>query len=112
MHSLSNTLWILQDRGSRGLCLERVYRLLFSPELHLASYGKIYRNFGAMTRGTTNETADGMSLEKIHQIIEALHKTNLSGLRSSEFTFPKRMVNSDRWGCLPGPTNWCKSRFA
>jgi group II intron reverse transcriptase/maturase len=46
--------------------------LLFNPELHLASYGKIYRNFGAMTPGSTSETVDGMSLEKIHRIIEVL----------------------------------------
>lgn len=59
MHDLSRLLSILQDRGSRGLCLERVHRLLYNPELHLASYGKIYRNFGAMTRGATSETADG-----------------------------------------------------
>src|SRR5207245_253005 len=63
---------ILQDRGKRGLCLEGIYRLLFNPALHLASYGKIYRNFGAMTPGVTSETVDGMSLEKIHRIIEAL----------------------------------------
>ena len=29
MRRLLRMLWILQDRGSRGLCLERVYRLLF-----------------------------------------------------------------------------------
>ena len=51
MHKMSKTMWVLQDRGSRGLCLERVYRLLYDPELHLASYGKIYRNDGAMTPG-------------------------------------------------------------
>jgi retron-type reverse transcriptase len=72
MHSLPSIRWILQDRGKRGLCLEGIYRLLFNPDLHLASYGKIYRNFGAMTPGATSETVDGMSLEKIHRIIEAL----------------------------------------
>lgn len=72
MHTIPEMQWILQDRGRRGLCLERIYRYLYSPDLHLASYGKIYRNRGAMTKGTTQESVDGMSLQKIHQIIEAL----------------------------------------
>ena len=90
MHDLSRLLWILQDRGSRGLCLERVYRLLYDPELHLASYGKIYRNFGAMTRGATNETADGMSLAKIHQIIEALRQDRFAWTPVRRIYIPKR----------------------
>jgi group II intron reverse transcriptase/maturase len=52
--------------------LEGVYRQLFNPELFLRAYGKIYRNDGAMTKGTTEETVDGMSLQKIHDIIGLL----------------------------------------
>jgi group II intron reverse transcriptase/maturase len=63
---------IHQKRGSEGLPLERVYKHLFNPELFLRAYGKIYRNFGSMTKGTTEETVDGMSLEKIHRIIALL----------------------------------------
>ena len=72
MHTIPQMQRILQYRGFRGLCLERVYRCLYNPELHLASYGKIYRNDGAMTKGATQETVDGMSLRKIHRIIEDL----------------------------------------
>jgi len=72
MHTVPKMQWILQDRGRRGLCLERVYRYLYNPELHLASYGKIYRNNGAMTKGTTQETVDGMSFQKIQRIIDCL----------------------------------------
>jgi group II intron reverse transcriptase/maturase len=36
------------------------------------AYGKIYRNRGALTRGTTAETVDAMSLDKIRTIIDAL----------------------------------------
>ena len=63
---------IIHDRGKRGLPLERLYRHLFSPELYLRAYGKIYRNDGAMTPGSTDETVDGMSLKKIQAIIDAL----------------------------------------
>src|SRR6516225_2273031 len=65
-------LEILQDRGRRGLPLERIYRHLFDPELYLRAYGKIYRNTGAMTKGSTEETVDRMSLKKIQSIIELL----------------------------------------
>ena len=63
---------IHHERGSRGLPLERVYRHLFDPEFFLRAYGKIYRNFGAMTKGSTTETVDGMNLQKIHAIIDLL----------------------------------------
>jgi group II intron reverse transcriptase/maturase len=52
--------------------LDRVYKHLFDPDLFLRAYGKIYRNFGAMTKGATEETVDGMSLQKIHAIIDLL----------------------------------------
>jgi group II intron reverse transcriptase/maturase len=63
---------IIHERGKRGLPLERLYRHLFNPELYLRAYGKIYRNDGAMTPGSTAETVDGMSLKKIRAIIDAL----------------------------------------
>jgi group II intron reverse transcriptase/maturase len=72
MRSAETILGITRDRGRRGLPLEDVYRQLFNPDLYLRAYGKIYRNEGAMTRGATAETVDGMSLEKIRRIIELL----------------------------------------
>jgi group II intron reverse transcriptase/maturase len=63
---------LIHERGRQGLPLERVYRLLFNPELYLEAYGKIYRNKGAMTPATTPETVDGMSLPTIQPIILAL----------------------------------------
>jgi len=65
-------LGIHHDRGSRGPPLERVYRHLFNPELYYAAYGKIYRNAGAMTKGSTEETVDGMDVKKVHEIIARL----------------------------------------
>ena len=45
---------------------------MFNPQLYLLAYGRIYANQGAMTPGTTQETADGMSMRKIDRIIEAM----------------------------------------
>jgi len=69
MQNADTVMGIYQKRGSKGLPLGRVYRHLLDPELFLRAYGKIYRNDGAMTRGTTRETVDGMSLQRIHNII-------------------------------------------
>jgi retron-type reverse transcriptase len=90
MHTISEIQAILQDRGRRGLCLERVYRLLYNPDLHLASYGKIYRNSGAMTKGVTSETADGMSLEKIGGIVEALRRDRFTWTPVRRVYIPKK----------------------
>ena len=72
MRDAETILSIIRERGRRGLPLERVYRLLFNPNLYLTAYAKIYRNDGAMTPGSTTETVDGMSIPKIEAIIGAL----------------------------------------
>lgn len=72
MREAETILAVIRERGRRELPLERAYRLLFNRDLYLAAYGKIYRNDGALTPGSTAETVDGMSQAKIDAIIEAL----------------------------------------
>ncbi|NCC33580.1 reverse transcriptase/maturase family protein [Candidatus Chloroploca sp. Khr17] len=72
MRNAETILTVIRERGQRGLPLERVYRLLFNPDLYLRAYARLYSNDGAMTRGSTTETVDGMSLAKIERIITAL----------------------------------------
>ncbi len=72
MQSAEAVLDVIRKRGERGLPVERLYRQLFNPQLYLVAYGRIYANAGAMTPGVTGETADGMSLEKIGSVIDAL----------------------------------------
>ena len=72
MRNANTILDVIRERGKKGLPLERVYKLLFNKDLYLLAYGRIYRNKGAMTHGVTDETPDGMSLEKIDAIIETL----------------------------------------
>src|SRR5512146_510659 len=72
MQDTKTYLELLRERGKKGLPLERVYRQLFNKNLYLTAYGKIYRNAGAMTPGTTKETVDGMSEGKVETIIEAM----------------------------------------
>lgn len=72
MQEARTVLAIIHERGKKGLPLERVYRLLFNRDFYLMAYGRIYRNAGATTPGSTPETVDEMSLAKIDGIIEAL----------------------------------------
>jgi group II intron reverse transcriptase/maturase len=72
MQSANALLDIYRKRGARGLPLEGVYRHLFDPELFLRAYGRIYRNVGATTKGSTEETVDGMSFQKVHDIVALL----------------------------------------
>jgi len=72
MQSAETVLDVIRKRGERSLPIERLYRQLFNPQLYLLAYGRIYANHGAMTPGVTSETVDGMSLEKIGTIIDAL----------------------------------------
>jgi retron-type reverse transcriptase len=70
MRDAETTLAIIGERGGKGLPLDRIYRQLWNPDLYLRAYGRLYRNAGAMTKGTTLETVDGMSMRKIGDIIE------------------------------------------
>src|SRR6266540_3917780 len=63
---------VLRERGRKGLPFTQLYRQMFNKELYLLAYGNIYSNQGAMTPGASAETADGMSEDKIDQIIEAM----------------------------------------
>lgn len=81
---------LIRERGKKGEPLERVYRLLYNPELYLSAYGKIYRNAGAMTPGTTEETVDGMSEEKIQAIIECLQHERYVWTPAKRVYIPKK----------------------
>jgi len=91
MRQTDSILGIHHERGSKGLPLDRVYKHLFDPEFYLRAYGKIYRNFGAMTKGSTRETVDGMSIQKINDIIDLLKQERYvwTPVRRTEIPKPK-----------------------
>ncbi len=72
MRNAETILTIIRNYGQRKLPVKDAYRLLYQRDLYLHAYGKLYRNDGAMTKGITDETVDGMSLEKIDCIIKAV----------------------------------------
>ena len=74
----------------RILTLNELYRQLFNPELYFLAYGNIYSNKGAMTPGATEETADGMSEDKIDQIIELMRHERYRFSPARRVYIPKR----------------------
>ena len=69
---------------------ERVYRLLYNRELYYAAYQKIYANPGNMTKGVDNSTADGMTLKRIDQLIEALKDESYKPKPARRTYIPKK----------------------
>jgi retron-type reverse transcriptase len=74
MRNTNTILGLIHERGKKGLPLERVQRLMYNSNLYLTAYGKLYRNKGAMTEGTTEETIEAMTQEKIERTIKAIRE--------------------------------------
>ena len=96
MQTAETVLNVIRKRGIHGLPLENIYRLLYNRDMYLVAYRKIYSNQGAMTKGTTNETVDGMSMDKIDRIIEELkmERFRWSPARRVEITKEKGKTRS------------------
>jgi len=109
MRTAETILHVIQERGRRRLPLERVYRLLFNRELYLLAYGRIYRNAGAMTPGTTPETVDGMSLRKIDHIIDLLRHERYRWTPVRRVYIPKKRSTKLRPLGLPMCPSYCTS---
>jgi retron-type reverse transcriptase len=74
MQNAETVLSVLRERGRKALPCDELYRQMFNEDLYLMAYGRIYANQGAMTPGPNAETADGMSVDKIHKIIEVMRR--------------------------------------
>jgi group II intron reverse transcriptase/maturase len=90
MQDAETVLAILRERGRKGLPCDELYRQLFNKELYLLAYGRIYANQGAMTPGTSAETADGMSEAKIDAIIEAMRHERYRFAPARRVLIPKK----------------------
>jgi group II intron reverse transcriptase/maturase len=63
---------------------------MFNKELYLLAYGNIYSNQGAMTPGASDETADGMSEDKIDQIIGLMRRERYRFSPARRVYIPKK----------------------
>ncbi|EXY32835.1 hypothetical protein M080_4777, partial [Bacteroides fragilis str. 3397 T10] len=48
---------------------ERLYRVLFNEEMFYVAYQNIYSKTGNMTAGADGKTIDGMSIDRVEQLI-------------------------------------------
>jgi group II intron reverse transcriptase/maturase len=90
MQEAAVVLSVLRERGRKGLPFEQLYRQMFNKDLYLMAYGNIYSNQGAMTPGASAETADGMSEEKIDQIIELMRSERYRFAPARRIYIPKK----------------------
>jgi retron-type reverse transcriptase len=90
MQSAETVLSVLRERAKRGVPLKNLYRQLYNPQLYLLAYGRLYANDGAMTPGATGETVDGMALEKINSIIDALRSERFRWTPVKRVYIPKK----------------------
>src|SRR5246127_4927026 len=90
MQTAEVVLGVLRERGRKGLPCTQLYRQMFNRDLYLLAYGNIYSNKGAMTPGATEETADGMSEDKIDQIIGLMRHERYRFAPARRIYIPKK----------------------
>jgi group II intron reverse transcriptase/maturase len=90
MQETEVVLGVLRERGRKGLPCTQLYRQMSNRDLYLTAYGNIYSNQGAMTPGASEETADGMSEEKIEQIIGLMRKERYRFSPARRIYIPKK----------------------
>ena len=73
MRNPEQVLNILAEHSNEsGYKYERLYRILFNEQMFLVAYQRIHAKPGNMTPGTDGQTEDGMSIDKIHALIDSL----------------------------------------
>ena len=103
MQEAETVLNVIRERGTRGLPLENIYRLLHNRVQYLRAYSRIYSNQGATTKGITAETVDGMSLAKIDRIINALRYERFRWTPVRRVNIPKPNGKTRALGIPTGP---------
>ena len=106
MQDAEVVLGVLRERGRKGLPCNELYRQLFNPQLYLLAYGRIYSNDGAMTPGPTQETADGMTIEKIEAIIDGLRHERYRFSPVRRIHIPKKNGKLRLSACRLGRISW------
>ena len=90
MQKAAVVLGVLRERGRKGLPCTQLYRQMFNRELYLLACGNIYSNQGAMTPGASEETADGMSGDKIEQVTGLMRREKYRFSPARRVYIPKK----------------------
>ena len=76
--------------GNSSYKFERLYRVLFNEEMFYTAYQNIYSKIGNMTAGVDGQTIDGMSIERIKQLIDSLRNETYHPNPSKRTYIPKK----------------------
>jgi group II intron reverse transcriptase/maturase len=100
-------LEIVGKRGKADSKLERVYyNIATNEERYLLAYANLYANKGAMTPGTTpDDTVDGMSVERIRNLMNTLKKREYRWTPVRRVYIEKRNSSKKRPLGMPGFTD-------
>lgn len=91
MRNPKNVLNSLSDHSKdKNYKFERLYKILFNRNMYLLAYQRIYANEGNMTKGTDGLTIDGMSLDRIHSLIEKIKDESYQPKPSRRTYIPKK----------------------
>jgi retron-type reverse transcriptase len=101
MQKAEHILQAVHKMGEKGIPLTRVYRCLYSEDLFLAAYNKVGRNTGALTPGIEDDTADGMNMKRIRNIIQKLRHERFYFKPTRRVQIPKKSGGTRPLG-IPG----------
>lgn len=63
---------LVKNTSKKDYKFQRLYRNLFNKEFYITAYSRLAPKTGNMTKGTSNNTIDGFSLQKIDDLIEQM----------------------------------------
>lgn len=76
--------------GNSNYKFERLYRVLFNEEMFYVAYQNIYSKTGNMTAGADGKTIDGMSIDRVEQLIGSLKNETYQPNPSKRTYIPKK----------------------
>jgi RNA-directed DNA polymerase len=87
---LTNKLEGLGKASMNGHKVRGLYKIICQPEIWQEAYARIYSNKGAMTKGSNDNTLDGMSFQRIDSIIKSLKEETYQPTPVRRIYIPKR----------------------
>ena len=74
MTSTHGFLRILHKLGTEDKPVSKVFRRMLDKDLFIKAYTELSQNKGRLTPGINGETIDGITLEKLEELIEAIRE--------------------------------------
>ncbi|MBG9587685.1 reverse transcriptase domain-containing protein [Cytobacillus firmus] len=81
---------LVQQSSKENYVFKRLYRNLYNEDFFLLAYQNIYAKEGNLTKGTDGKTIDGMSLERINNLIESIKEQSYQPNPARRVYIPKK----------------------